>query len=591
MRARAWPLLVLLSLIAACTDDTPATPDAMAALPDAPPLTPDAAPDAPQPDAAPDAPQPDAAPPDAASPTPDASPDALPATPDAAPDAAPPADAAPPTGELSFRPTVNGFSFENYTNDLEPVNLTPDELTRMFGDQVCALIDRGVCTLTPPADRFMKQLNEAMDGGHCEGMAVLSLLFFTGQRTVTEFGAATPYALGLENNLPLQRELAYWFTTQATEPTSTSELKNLTPVQVADRLAAAFRAGGETYTMGIFKPGYIDGHAITPYAVVNTGPGQQRVMVYDNNYPGLERYVEIDRRTNRWRYLASTNPSEPDSEYIGDAGTFTLTLTPTSPRLGQQECPFCSEGGGGAPSSERRQIWLGGDANLLISDAMDRRLGYIGGTLVNEIPGATAVGVRSADLWKYDSEPLYLVPATGELTVSLDGTMLNRPSRASVTLIAPGYVLAVEDVMLDPRQLDTIQFSSDGTEILYETSSMETPAVLIGVETETAAYLFVVSTAGDARGQSIGLGLDEAAGQLRIDLDAGSGEGAYAIAVVRIDEGGVAMFTHAAETQASADVVYLEYGTWAGDGSPMTLHFDYGRDGSIDESYQISDEG
>src|SRR5215213_2814634 len=77
--------------------------------------------------------------------------------------------------DLGFRPDVNGFGFPNYGGQGE-TNLTPSDLQRMFGDTVCASIEGGQCALTPPGNQWLQQINTAMNGGHCEGMAVLSNL-------------------------------------------------------------------------------------------------------------------------------------------------------------------------------------------------------------------------------------------------------------------------------------------------------------------------------------------------------------------------------------------------------------------------------
>ena len=78
--------------------------------------------------------------------------------------------------DLGFRPAVNGFSFENYSDETQVQNLTAVEVRRLFGDQVCATLADGRCVLTPPGQQWMEQINGDMTGGHCEGMAVLSLL-------------------------------------------------------------------------------------------------------------------------------------------------------------------------------------------------------------------------------------------------------------------------------------------------------------------------------------------------------------------------------------------------------------------------------
>src|SRR6476661_8357416 len=76
--------------------------------------------------------------------------------------------------DTGFRPATDGFAFQNYTNASVQQNLTPVEMKRMFGEQVCA--DKNdPCTLTPPAQQVMDEVNKIMDGGHCEGMAALSI--------------------------------------------------------------------------------------------------------------------------------------------------------------------------------------------------------------------------------------------------------------------------------------------------------------------------------------------------------------------------------------------------------------------------------
>jgi hypothetical protein len=37
--------------------------------------------------------------------------------------------------------------------------------------------------------------------------------------------------------------------------------------------------------------------------------------------------------------------------------------------------------------------------------------------------------------------------------------------------------------------------------------------------------------------------------------------------------------------------VWLEYGTWAGDGTPMTVSIDDDGDGTIDQTVMVSDDG
>jgi hypothetical protein len=82
----------------------------------------------------------------------------------------PPASETTPAGDSRFLPEQDGFSFANYGNENEPVNLTPVEVQRMFGDVVCASMSGGECTLTPPARSWMDEVNAMtaalrVDGG------------------------------------------------------------------------------------------------------------------------------------------------------------------------------------------------------------------------------------------------------------------------------------------------------------------------------------------------------------------------------------------------------------------------------------------
>src|SRR4051812_20286928 len=101
------------------------------------------------------------------------------------------------------------------------------------------------------------------------GMAVLSNLFYTGKAKPAGFGAATVPALQIAGNEPLQREIAYWFATQATQP-ARSGIVAQTPSGVVNTLLTSFAAGptdSDQYAVGIYKRDRSGGHAITPYAV------------------------------------------------------------------------------------------------------------------------------------------------------------------------------------------------------------------------------------------------------------------------------------------------------------------------------------
>jgi hypothetical protein len=504
------------------------------------------------------------------------------------------------SGDLGFRPAANGFKFENYTDKAGSSaveNLTAVEMRRLFGDGVCASLQGDACTLAPQAKQWMDEINKGMSAGHCEGMAVMSKLFFAKKLSPSDFGAEDASKLDLEGNSKLQREIAFWWATQATSPTAPARMATmkLTPVQIADQLGQAFKAGpgNETYTIAFFKKDMTGGHAVTPYAVVPEGERTVKIMVYDNNYPGAERAIVIDRVANTWRYNGAQNPNEPGAEYAGDATSNTLGFTPSSVRAKQQECTFCGSIKPGAPAPEGpRQLQHNGEGNVVVRDGAGHETGVKDGKVVSDIPGSEATPTTSGgpEYWKYKHDPIFKLPGSGALTVTLDGSTASSKSKSDVAMVGPGYVLAVDAVDLAPGQKDTITFSADNTEITYKTSALETPVIVLGAQLDGADYLFLIRAHGTASGVQVDIKMDLANGKLRMTFNGAQAQGGYDVEVHRIDDAGEQVFTHAGNNESDGDVIYLDYAQWMGQGSAMTIEVDQGGDGSVDSTTALSDQ-
>ncbi len=377
--------------------------------------------------------------------------------------------------DSGFRPNIDGFSFQNYAEDPVTVDLTPAELQRMFGDKVCASTAGGKCTLTYPAERWMNQAVSAMKSGHCEGIAVLSSLLYYNKTSPGLFGGNSVIDLSLQDIL-LQREIGYWWTTQVTSPGGSKKVLE-SPQVVLDTLASAFGNGsgaGEMWVMGIYLPDGSGGHAITPYAVEDLGNGTARILVYDNNWPKDNRFIEVDTLTNSWRYLASASPDEPNSLYSGNASTKNLEIVSLSSRLGQQQCDFCGGGSSAANesaagSTKNIQIWQSGKARALVTDESGQRVGLLeSGQLVNEIPGAEIrnlkfgpVGIGS------DYPPVILLPLAlinaSHLAIEISSTANgSQKNQADTAIIAPGFALACSVPDLGQGQNQSMDLFSEG---------------------------------------------------------------------------------------------------------------------------------
>ena len=495
--------------------------------------------------------------------------------------------------DFGFIPEENGFSFENYGDDIPATNLTADELRRMFGDEVCADINGDECILTPPAEQWMEQINGDMAGGHCEGMAVLSLMMYTGQVSPTDFGGELASELDI-NDEALQREIAYWWATQAVDPTASSVIRG-TPMEILETIEQ-MDVNGETYTIGIYND-RDEGHAITPFGVEDKGDGLYAILAYDNNYPGEVRELFVDSRDNSWTYETSINPQVESDVWSGNADTGTLDLTPTSARLEIQACPFC-EGGyssiGGklaAPAQALNQVFLDGEGHILITDDSGNRLGYVDGKIINEIEGASYTKYRMLASGN-TPEPIYSIPADLDVTITIDGTELVEETLTDLVMIGAGFSIGVEGIYLEPGQVDVAYFYPTDETIAYETTSDESPSIIFAIENPNAEadYYFELYGTDMVGGGTITAWLDSKAGDLLINTEQLNGEGSFNFYLTRITDELEEEFTAEEIALKEGALVYINYAEWT-DAYSEGIYFgvDLDGDGEIDDEYVIDD--
>jgi hypothetical protein len=322
----------------------------------------------------------------------------------------------------------------------------------------------------------------------------MSQLLYTGAQTPTDFGAESTFGLPFDDNTTLQRQIARWFATQYTTPTSQAEIFD-SPNEILDTLIEELPKGTtaeNSYTMGIFQPNMSGGHAITPYAVEDRGDGIYWILVYDNNYPGQERAVAVDRDQNVWSYLASTRPDLDAVVYIGTDETDTLTLTPTASRLELQECPFCAgELDGDVESEGTNQFILTGpgseqaDTEFFITDAADQRLGRVDGNPVKEISDGSLdfprFGINDAPV------PFITAPAVLDTTVTI--TSGQESTDMDFSMIGSGYDVLIEGINSPIGGQTEVTLDSDGTRVTYSQVPRTGPVVSLGAE-DTDGYQF-----------------------------------------------------------------------------------------------------
>ncbi len=414
--------------------------------------------------------------------------------------------------DSGFRPEKDGFGFENYGPGFG--NLTPTEMESLFGPAVCSSRQGDQCLLSPPAQAWMNEANNGMNGGHCFGFSVTALMMFDHALNPSDYGGPTAPLLQLPGNIALQGRIAESFILQTSPKVQAAELMG-TPNQILDSLIAGLKNHPDTYTLGFYRRDGTAGHAVTPYAVEDKGGGQFAVLIYDNNFPGVTRAMEFDRNKNTWSYQASPNPDLQPFLYEGDAQTKTTVLIPTSPGIGVQPCPFCAAGiratrtpvpsptGGTRHVTVRQydQVSLAGDAvnhaHLLLTDAQGRRTGYVGDRLVKEIPGVQVQPKLTNQNFRLKPEPTYQVPHGLKYSIAVDGGQLKAPATDSVTVIGPGYSATVSDITVRPGEKHEVTLRGNGTKIEYKAADkrMQSPDIELGFDRRGASdRSFAVAT-------------------------------------------------------------------------------------------------
>jgi hypothetical protein len=493
--------------------------------------------------------------------------------------APPPPPAVGIVAETGFSPTANGFSFQNYGTTLSdgstvPSNLTSADVQTIFGNIVCADAAIGKCDLIPEATAWMNQMNQEMADGHCFGFSVAADLVWQEKLNTSTYGAPKITGLDIYNNSVLQRIIArgWVFQTFASE-----QAQKITgdPNKILTKLEQVLKPNAsQTYTVTIWKSDGSGGHAITPYAVKYNGNGQYSVLIYDNNWPGdTTRAISFDTNKDSWSYQASSNPTETDSLYQGDAGSNSIMLFPTPPGQVTWPCPFCgnvpkpgSTAGATGSAVRTAAIYLAGSvtnhSHVLVTDQKGRHLGNVNGKIVNQIPGATYVLLTSDQTWKNKLEPILFVPANQAYTITLDGKPLTAPDNESITIIGPSWHIAMDNIPMRPGDKDTLFVDPINTTLTYKTTRSQSPTIQASVSDTRAHYAFVIAGIANQPGGTLELSVPPEGGSLIISHTGSRGTSSVNLSMARSTEQGVQTFSHNAIPLGGADTAELQFGNW-----------------------------
>lgn len=221
--------------------------------------------------------------------------------------------------DSGFRPEKDGFSFANFDDRDFPQKFDAQAFldTVGGGPRVCVDGVTNPCVLTKDATIFADAVNEARRAGHCEGMVVLA--------AARHHWKLSPATAKLKPNEQLVNGIIRAFATiflPEVQAEARSWMENSLADTVAE-LASALAEGRVDYGMGIYRPD--GGHEVLPYAIEYPNPTTARVLVYDPNWPMVERYVELDLKNERWRFSFAATDQAADP-YAWSGGNADLDL-------------------------------------------------------------------------------------------------------------------------------------------------------------------------------------------------------------------------------------------------------------------------
>lgn len=493
--------------------------------------------------------------------------------------------------DLGFRPNQDGFNFENYGGAYpgEQGDIFVEDLIRMFGkDAVCAGFKNDECQVAPGALEWAHALNQGSNNGHCEGMAVLSLMFFERQTSPQQFGAQRTYDLKLDNHA-LQRELMYYHALQLADPVFDAKNKAMkqTPSQVLDTIIAGIQSGDPTVVaVRHYEPdGTRVGHAVSPYAVEDKGNGLYYVWIYDNNYPGQERYIEVDRNRNTWKYgFAATNPAQDPNPWSGDADDNLFGATRISLRARQAQCPWCQNNAQDGTDSMTKIGLLGG-GDLRVTNSQGQRLGWVDGNFVNEIPGAQDFMLDGG--LGAPSVPFYFVPTNDVYEMTMDGSGLERTADSELFIFGGGKSLNIDNITLAPGETNTLLLEGNLNAFTFDPEAAEESQITLTLNGAEEDYYFGFDGMQVDAAEMLLFTLDENSGRLRVDSDNSSQADTYDLTIKRVGAKGMQIFENQNIAFGGGETQYIDYEAWDGQDA-LSIGVDENDDGTVDQ--ELSEE-
>ena len=496
----------------------------------------------------------------------------------------------PSVQENGFRPFEDGYTFPNFDGDYLS-DYTFEDMVRMFGEEaVCYVVVNGACSPTMEALWWRLNIHYSMRYGHSGGMASTSLRFFKGLDDPADFkpGATSIQDLVLSD---ARRHIAYNTILSLRDPVGYTQWQSSldTPADILVHLRAAM-SGDLSDPVVLFVSFWNGYRRLVPFALQELTGGVWHVWVYDSNHPGVfpndnSRQLIIDTVNNSWTYDVGGEiwGGHAYTQRLGLVHLSTFSLPPVAPWT----IPLW-----GIESQDpgATQLWLKGDAHLLVSDSEGRSLGYTDGGYVTEIPGAYFNNPGGG--FEPAPEPVYSIPLTSTYTIAPVAPTLADTQEITITQFGPGYVAGIEGITVapEPRGESTTGSGSlfiptDGTQVAYTAVDDQQVNLFLTLNEEEQGYYFKIGGADAAFGEKVALAVDKNTRRMLYSCDE-AGSGTYDLEIQWGGPDVVRRFYHSGIPIAAGDSHYVDY--TAPEGTlVIIIEIDHGSDGTIDETVEL----
>lgn len=328
----------------------------------------------------------------------------------------------------------DGFSYENWAepDEIHRRSLTPEMMQSLYGDRICARVDGGDCILSATGAALQKDLNDGVAGGHCYGFAAMSGAFATGILDKSEYLSPGPNVFDDAPSDKFDGLISRYASTQYSTPTSAGH--NVQSVaETIEKLKAAWEQG-ESYLLGFY--GTIGGHAVTPVALRDIGKGRTGIVIYDNNFPGVEKMIVTDAGANKWYYTTSLNPADKSYLFVGSPQN-QLLLGDLEPTTRIQDCPTCRDSGDDS-------------VLVVVKDNAENSDGtIIGWDMTVSAPGGGDVeGIEVQKSLFNQQTVMFSVPADVAFEMNIDNVPAGRSTDIDVSLYGNGWINEIDNIVL-----------------------------------------------------------------------------------------------------------------------------------------------